>query len=50
MLVRAGLDVDPGLQEDVGGAQDVLALVGGIGDVVEAAVLAPAILSVQARS
>ncbi|NIY98069.1 hypothetical protein HC022_18065 [Salipiger sp. HF18] len=30
MLVRPGLDVDAALQEDVGGAQDVLALVGGV--------------------
>ena len=34
--MRSRLDVDAVLQEDVGGPQDVLALVGGIGDVVEA--------------
>ncbi|MNV87866.1 hypothetical protein D3C71_1820230 [compost metagenome] len=38
MLVRAGFDMDPVFEEDVGGAQDVLALVGGIGDVMEAPV------------
>ena len=50
VLVRPGLDVDAVLEEDVGGAQDVLALVDGVGEVVEAAVAAPACSSVQARS
>src|ERR1700730_15551145 len=36
MLVRAGLDIDPVLQEDIGGAQDLLAAVKRIGDVMEA--------------
>ena len=40
VLVRAGLDVDAVLQEDVGGAQDLLAAVERVGDVVEAARLA----------
>ena len=37
VLVRAGLDVDAVLEEDVGGAQDLLAAVERVGDVVEAA-------------
>src|SRR5690348_6374951 len=40
MLVRAGLDVDAVLEEDIGGAQDLLAAVDGIGDVMEASLLA----------
>ena len=43
VLVRAGLDMDAVLQEDVGGAQDVLALVGGIGDMVQPAMAAAAL-------
>src|SRR5258708_14949765 len=37
MLVRAGLDIDAVLEKNVGGAQDVLAAVERIGDVVETA-------------
>ena len=37
MLVRAGLDIDAVLQEDIGGAQHVLAAVERVGDVVETA-------------
>src|ERR1700682_5441972 len=37
VLVRAGLDIDAVLQEDIGGAQDLLAAVERIGDVMEAA-------------
>jgi hypothetical protein len=36
MLVRAGFDVDTVMREDVGGAQYVLALVGRIGDMMQA--------------
>ncbi len=36
VLVRSGFDMDAVLQEDVGGAQDLLAAVEGVGDVVEA--------------
>ena len=38
VLVGAGFDVDAVFKEDVGGAQDVFALVGGVGEVMEAAV------------
>jgi hypothetical protein len=44
VLVRAGLDEDPVLQEDVGRAQDVVAMVGRVGDVVEAALGARMVL------
>src|SRR5882724_8700968 len=37
VLVRAGLDMDAVLQEDVGGAQDFLAAVERVGDVMKAA-------------
>src|SRR3954471_15939549 len=37
VLVRAGLDVDAVLQENVGGAQNVFAAVEGVGDVMETA-------------
>ena len=37
VLVRTGLDLDAVLQEDVGGEQDLLAAVDGVGDVMEAA-------------
>src|SRR5262245_28208625 len=40
VLVRAGLDVDAVFEEDVGGAQNLLAAVERVGDVVEAAGLA----------
>ena len=40
VLVRSGFDMDAVLQEDVGGAQDVLARVGGVGDVVQPAATA----------
>src|ERR1700689_5232998 len=35
MLVRAGFDVDAVLQKNIGGAQDVLAAVERVGDVME---------------
>src|SRR3954465_2873001 len=37
VLVRAGLDEDAVLEKNIGAAQDVLAAVEGVGDVVEAA-------------
>src|SRR5689334_15380005 len=37
MLVRSGLDMDAVLEKNVGGAQDLLATVDGVGDVMEAA-------------
>src|SRR5229473_4107785 len=40
VLVRAGLDVDSVLQKDVGGAQNLLAAVERVGDVMKAALLA----------
>jgi hypothetical protein len=40
MLVRPGLDVDAMLEKHVRGAQNLLAAVDGVGDVVEAALLA----------
>src|SRR5471032_3130143 len=40
VLVRTDLDVDAVLQEDIGGAQHVLATVERVGDVMEAARLA----------
>ena len=40
VLVRAGFDGDASLQEDVGGSQDILAAVEGVGQVVEAALRA----------
>src|ERR1700722_12059650 len=40
VLVRAGLDLDAVFQENIGGAQDFLAAVQRVGDVVEAAGLA----------
>src|SRR6516165_3821594 len=40
MLVRAGLDIDVVLEKDIGGAQDFLAAVDGVGDMMEAAFLA----------
>src|SRR5690606_19600680 len=46
VLVRAGLDEDAVFEEDVGGAQHVLALVHRVGDVVEAAALAGMIFGV----
>ena len=42
--MRPGLDMDAVLQEEVGRAQDVLALVGGVGDVVQPAVAAAVLL------
>src|SRR5215207_841084 len=40
VLVRAGLDVDAVFEEDIGGAQNFLAAVERVGDVVETARLA----------
>jgi hypothetical protein len=40
VLVRAGLDEDAVLEEDVGSLENVLALVGSVGDVVKAALTA----------
>src|SRR6185369_3519689 len=37
VLVRAGLDMDAVFQKDIGGAQNLLAAVERVGDVVEAA-------------
>src|ERR1700760_622230 len=37
MLVRAGLDIDPVLEKDVGGAQDVFAAVERVSEMMEAA-------------
>lgn len=45
MLVRTGLDMDAILEENVGRPQDVLARIGGVGDMVEAAVSATMFLS-----
>src|SRR5262252_2436947 len=46
MLVRTGFDIDAVLEEDVRSAQDLLAAVDGVGDVVEAALLAVVIAGV----
>jgi hypothetical protein len=37
VLVGAGFDEDAILEEDVGGAQDIVALVGGVGNMMKAA-------------
>src|SRR5919198_5052857 len=47
VLVRAGLDEDAVLQADVGGAQDLLTRVDGVGDVVQASARAHAVLGVD---
>ena len=41
--MRAGFDMNPVFQKDIGGAQDVFALIGGIGDMMQPPV-APAML------
>jgi len=45
VLMRARLDMDTVFKEDIGGAQDILALVGGIGDMVEPALAAAMFLA-----
>src|SRR5690606_33715307 len=43
LLVRTGLDVDAVLQEDVGSTQDILALIRGVGDMMQTTIAATAL-------